>query len=76
MFVQDFGEAVTAIIIKNDPALDETHIMQELADQLARYKQPKRIFFIDALPRNSMGKVQKNNLRERYKDTYAGSMLK
>jgi len=72
----DFGEGVTAIVVKSDPALDETRIMQELADRLARYKQPKRIFFLEALPRNSMGKVQKNILRERYQDTYTGSMLK
>ncbi|MBF8269823.1 MAG: matB [Gammaproteobacteria bacterium] len=72
----DFGEAVTAILVKNDPALDESRIMQKLAEQLARYKQPKRIIFIDALPRNSMGKVQKNLLRERYRDTYTGSMIK
>ena len=72
----DFGEGVTAIVVKSDPALDETRIMQELADRLARYKQPKWIFFLEALPRNSMGKVQKNILRERYQDTYTGSMLK
>jgi malonyl-CoA/methylmalonyl-CoA synthetase len=38
---------------------------------LARFKQPKRVFIVDALPRNTMGKVQKNALRDTYKDTYA-----
>jgi len=36
-----------------------------------RFKQPKRVFFVDALPRNAMGKVQKAALRERYRDAYA-----
>lgn len=66
----DYGEAVTAIIVKIDPALDAQRILRELAGQLARFKQPKRIFFVDGLPRNSMGKVQKNVLREQYQHTY------
>jgi len=40
--------------------------MLKLKDQIARFKHPKRIVFIDELPRNTMGKVQKNDLRERF----------
>ena len=67
----DFGEGVTAIVIlKAGATLDERAIMSGLQDRLARYKQPKRVIFMDELPRNTMGKVQKNVLRERYADLY------
>ena len=67
----DFGEGVTAVVVaRQDSGVDETEIKLQLADRLARYKQPKRVFFIDQIPRNSMGKVQKNLLREQYRDTY------
>jgi malonyl-CoA/methylmalonyl-CoA synthetase len=46
-------------------------MQQALANELARYKLPKRIFVTDALPRNAMGKVQKKDLRESYKQTFA-----
>ncbi len=39
---------------------------EPLKADLARFKQPKRVFFVDELPRNTMGKVQKNVLRESY----------
>ncbi|WP_105386375.1 malonate--CoA ligase [Neorhizobium alkalisoli] len=68
----DFGEGVTAIVVcKPDAALDEKAILGALQDRLARYKQPKRIIFADDLPRNTMGKVQKNVLRQKYADLYA-----
>jgi malonyl-CoA/methylmalonyl-CoA synthetase len=67
----DFGEGVTAVVVaRQDSGADETGIKLQLAERLARYKQPKRVFFIDQIPRNSMGKVQKNLLREQYRDTY------
>jgi len=68
----DFGEGVTAIVVRMpDAALDETAILGALQDRLARYKQPKRIIFAEDLPRNTMGKVQKNVLRQQYADLYA-----
>ncbi|MCA1367236.1 malonyl-CoA synthase [Bradyrhizobium sp. BRP14] len=68
----DFGEGVTAIVVrKPDVPLDETTILGALQDRLARYKQPKRIIFAEDLPRNTMGKVQKNVLRQQYADLYA-----
>ncbi|MGQ7246023.1 malonate--CoA ligase [Halomonas sp. V046] len=70
----DFGEGVTAVVVPEpDASLDEASIIAAISDKLAKYKQPKRVFFTDNLPRNTMGKVQKNQLRERYKETYQAS---
>jgi malonyl-CoA/methylmalonyl-CoA synthetase len=67
----DFGECVTAVVVAEQGyATSEENIVAEINTRLARYKQPKRIFFVDELPRNSMGKVQKNLLRDEYRDTY------
>jgi malonyl-CoA/methylmalonyl-CoA synthetase len=69
---KDFGEAVTAVIVPediNNPPDDKT-IIAELKQHLAGYKTPKRIVFIKELPRNTMGKVQKNVLRETYHSLY------
>jgi len=67
----DFGEGVTAVVVRErGAALDEKAVLDGLQDRLARYKQPKRVLFVDDLPRNTMGKVQKNVLRETYADLY------
>ncbi len=69
---RDFGEAVTAVVVREQAsALDEAEIIRSLEGRLARFKQPRRVFVVDALPRNTMGKVQKNLLRETYAATYA-----
>lgn len=60
----DFGEQVIAFVIGENDTLSEAGILDQLATCLARYKQPKEIRFIDALPRNAMGKVQKKILRD------------
>lgn len=69
---KDFGEAVTAIVVPNDinnpPNVDNLKIL--LKEELASYKTPKKIVFIEQLPRNTMGKVQKNLLRETYHSLY------
>jgi len=66
----DFGEAVVAAVVRrkdpNGAAATETGIIQALKGALANFKAPKRVHFIDELPRNSMGKVQKNVLRNRF----------
>ena len=51
--------------------IDEKAVLAALEDRLAKFKQPKRVLFVDDLPRNTMGKVQKNVLRDTYKDLYA-----
>ena len=67
----DFGEGVTAVVVRT-PASQITgaEIVGALAGQLAKYKHPKQVIFVDELPRNTMGKVQKNLLRETYKGLY------
>lgn len=67
----DLGEAVMAVVVSNHgAAMDEAAAIASLAEDLARYKQPKRMVFVDALPRNAMGKVQKKELRSRYRDAF------
>lgn len=67
----DFGEGVVAIVVpKKGATIDEQALLAAIRDKIARFKQPKRIFAIDELPRNTMGKVQKNILRERYANTF------
>jgi malonyl-CoA/methylmalonyl-CoA synthetase len=61
----DFGEAVTAaVVLKPGASLTEAGVIGALQDRLARFKLPKRVVFVAALPRNAMGKVQKAALRE------------
>ncbi|HRJ69014.1 MAG TPA: AMP-binding protein, partial [Beijerinckiaceae bacterium] len=68
----DFGEGVTAVVVRQKgSALDETEILGRLSERLAKFKQPKRIIFMDDLPRNTMGKVQKAVLREQFKSLYS-----
>lgn len=63
----DFGEAVVAVLVTQpDASLDLSAIDAVLREQLARYKQPKALEIVAELPRNTMGKVQKNLLRERF----------
>jgi malonyl-CoA/methylmalonyl-CoA synthetase len=68
----DLGEAVVAVIVRADPMLDEAALLAVIAGSLARFKQPRRILFADALPRNAMGKVQKAVLRAAHQDLFAG----
>ncbi|MDE2363800.1 MAG: malonyl-CoA synthase [Hyphomicrobiales bacterium] len=69
----DFGEGVTAVVVRAKGAgISETDISAALEGKLAKFKQPKKIFFVDDLPRNTMGKVQKNLLRDQYKTIYGG----
>ena len=63
----DFGEAVTAVIVgKPGHTLTEAAVIGALKGEIANFKVPKRVLFVDALPRNAMGKVQKNVLREMF----------
>ncbi|MES2302219.1 MAG: AMP-binding protein, partial [Pseudomonadota bacterium] len=62
----DLGEGVVAVVRAADPALDQAAVLAALADRLARFKQPRAVIFASDLPRNAMGKVQKNVLREEH----------
>ncbi|MEO5640160.1 MAG: AMP-binding protein, partial [Sphingomicrobium sp.] len=63
----DLGEAVAAAVVV-DPAagLDAEAILAGLRSRIARFKQPRQVKIVEALPRNAMGKVQKNLLREQF----------
>jgi malonyl-CoA/methylmalonyl-CoA synthetase len=64
----DFGEVGVAVVIaKPDAKLDDAAILAALKSSLANFKIPKRCFVVNELPRNTMGKVQKNLLRDQYK---------
>jgi malonyl-CoA/methylmalonyl-CoA synthetase len=63
----DFGEAVIALVVADGTAkLSEKALIEASRQSLANYKVPKRIVFVEALPRNAMSKVQKQSLRETY----------
>jgi malonyl-CoA/methylmalonyl-CoA synthetase len=65
----DFGEAVTAVVATQQ-SLDEKQMIAHLAQSLAKFKCPKRILFVESLPRNAMGKVQKVELRKLHAGLY------
>jgi malonyl-CoA/methylmalonyl-CoA synthetase len=67
----DFGEAVTAVLVPRPgvAAPTEAEVIAWLKSRLANFKVPKRVFVVEELPRNTMGKVQKNVLRDRYSGT-------
>jgi malonyl-CoA/methylmalonyl-CoA synthetase len=68
----DFGEGVTAILVcDKDAKVDETSVLKALDGRLAKFKMPKRVIVVEELPRNAMGKVQKNILRDTYSKIYA-----
>jgi len=68
---RDFGEGIVAIVAtKPGAGTGEQEILEILSSRLAKFKQPKKFFFVDELPRNAMGKIEKGKLREAYKDTF------
>jgi len=64
----DFGEAVAAVVVRaaTHPDLASAAIKDHLKGELASFKIPRQVFFVDELPRNTMGKVQKSLLRKTY----------
>jgi malonyl-CoA/methylmalonyl-CoA synthetase len=70
----DFGETVLALIVpsaERAPDLDAIHA--QISQSLARFKLPKKLILLPELPRNTMGKVQKNTLRDQFRDLFAKS---
>jgi malonyl-CoA/methylmalonyl-CoA synthetase len=68
----DFGEAVIAVVVpKPGVVLDAAALIAELKARIANFKSPKHLFVVPDLPRNAMGKVQKNLLREQHKGLFA-----
>ena len=66
----DFGEAVVAVVVPTGREVTLDAIDGALGDQLARFKQPKQVINVGELPRNTMGKVQKNVLREAHSELF------
>ncbi|HGG04096.1 MAG TPA: malonyl-CoA synthase [Aliiroseovarius sp.] len=64
----DLGEAAVAVIVADGDQGNEDQILAALHDKLARFKHPKRLIFVAELPRNTMGKVQKNLMRQEYEN--------
>ena len=71
----DFGEAVAAVVVlkPNSVQPSEAGVITSLKGKLAAFKVPKRVFIVTDLPRNAMGKVQKNELRKQYASTFSTS---
>ncbi len=70
----DFGEGVTAVVVcTRDAKIDEASVLRALDGRIAKFKMPKRVFVVDELPRNAMGKVQKNILRNTYSGIYGAA---
>lgn len=68
----DFGEGVTAVVVCDKGApVDEASVLKALDGRLAKFKMPKRVIVVNELPRNAMGKVQKNILRDTYSKIYS-----
>jgi len=66
---EDFGEALVAVIVPEVAGgLAENDVVDACKEEFANFKIPKRVVFVDAIPRNTMAKVQKNVLRETYRD--------
>jgi len=68
----DFGETAVGIIVGDENVMDLDAIQSAIAESLARFKHPQKLIVVDELPRNTMGKVQKNVLRETYQNTFTG----
>lgn len=69
----DFGETVVGVIVAEPDAHPDLEAIQAaISSGLARYKHPRKLIQLDELPRNTMGKVQKNALRAQFKDLFAG----
>lgn len=63
---EKWGEAVHAVVVASDPALDADTVRTYAREHLAGYKSPKSVEFVDALPKTSYGKIAKRELRDRY----------
>ena len=68
----DFGEAVVAVVVARPGAMPKgTELIASMKAQIANFKVPKQVFVASELPRNTMGKVQKNLLREQHLALFA-----
>jgi len=68
---RDFGETVVAVLVPENASIDIDSIEAAAKQSLARFKHPRKFIVVDSLPRNTMGKVQKNLLREQYSKLFS-----
>ncbi len=61
----EYGERVVAAVVRDDPALTTEKVADLCRENLAGYKRPRQVLFVDALPRNALGKVLKHEVRDR-----------
>ena len=66
----DLGEGVVAVVDLKEKLIDQKKIEDNLKPKLAKFKQPKYYIFVEELPRNAMGKIQKASLREQFKEVF------
>jgi malonyl-CoA/methylmalonyl-CoA synthetase len=60
----EFGESVVAVVVPEDPGLTAEKVRRFCREELAGYKKPREVVFVDALPRNALGKVLKHKVRK------------
>jgi acyl-CoA synthetase (AMP-forming)/AMP-acid ligase II len=65
-FSKTWGQTVAAVVVCNDSSIDEKMIKEMLKQKLAGYKIPKQFFFVDELPRTSLGKLERENIRKMF----------
>ena len=67
----DFGETPVGVLVRGDAEPDIEAILKSVGENLARFKHPRKLIVVDELPRNTMGKVQKNRLRDEYNQLFS-----
>ena len=68
----DFGETVVGILVADGESQPDLEVINaNIAKSLARFKHPQRLIVLPELPRNTMGKVQKNVLRDQFRDLFS-----
>jgi long-chain acyl-CoA synthetase len=72
---EKWGEAVTCFVVSKDPSLTEEELINYCKERLAKFKVPKKVVFVDQVPKTSTGKIQKYQLRQQYNELYSGSSV-
>jgi acyl-CoA synthetase (AMP-forming)/AMP-acid ligase II len=63
---EKWGETTCAIVVVNDDKVDEEAIIASCEEKLSRYKLPRKVIFVETIPRNPSGKILKRVLRDQY----------
>ena len=68
---EKWGESPLAVVVRADDSVTEDAVLDHVSGKLARFKQPKKVEFVDVIPRNPTGKVLKRVLRDQFADVSA-----